>query len=235
MKSKQLMLSNKNLVPTLQGRGGSSLFSSLLFLHLLHFSISACEDISPWVLVLEYLSRGFMLLPFVSIDVDEINFEWWVISVRWPFPSGCLQKEFLTVLAIHTVIIVFHKLIIHWFKIANFPFPREQEISVCLLLIWIFFPVWFPNNYGLWKKDVYIYSYNKLCNHMKNWWGPAGDNSGRRKWDTGHKCQTLCAIRKSAACSYELWPLICAAHSSLKAWSCEIPTVVLAGHGCCWW
>lgn len=75
MKSKQLMLSNKYLIPILQRRGGSSLFSSLLSLQLLPFSLPDCEDISPQVLILEYLTRGFRLLPFVSTDVGEINFE----------------------------------------------------------------------------------------------------------------------------------------------------------------
>lgn len=175
------------------------------------------------------------MLPFVSVDVAKINFEWWVISVTWPFFSGCLQKEFLPFLATHAEIVAFHKHVIHWFKIEKFPFPRVQEISLCLLLSGYFFSIWFPNNDRLWKKDVYICSYNELHDHVKNWWGPAGDNSGRRKWDKEPKCQALCVIRKCAAHSYELWLLICAALSSFKTRSCEILTMMLAGYGCCWY
>jgi len=163
------MLSNKHLIPTLQSWDGTSPFSSLLSPQLLPFSlISDCEDISPQLLVLEYLTRGFRLLPFDSNDVDEINFEWWVIWITQPFLPACLQEESLTVFAMHNVIVYFCKLIIHWFKIEN-PLLREKEISVCLLLIWIFFPIWFPNNDRLWKKDVYIYSCNELHDHMENW------------------------------------------------------------------
>lgn len=67
----------------------------------------------------------------------------------WPFLSGCLQKEFLTFLAMRTEIVAFHKHVIQWFKIENFSFPWVQEISLRLLLIWMFFSIWFSNNDSL--------------------------------------------------------------------------------------
>lgn len=75
-KSKQLMLSNKHLIPTLQKeRWEFSVFFPSLFAAaalLLHFRLRRYIASSA---VLEYLTRGFRLLPFVSVDVDKINFE----------------------------------------------------------------------------------------------------------------------------------------------------------------